>query len=67
MHGATSQALAEDIGLSRTTVLQALRKLWFQRVKPTFKLGLSAAMKKARLEFALAHRHWTLGDWKRII
>ncbi len=64
---ATAQALAVDLGVSRRTVLRALRKLRFRRVKPTFKPGLTAAMKKARLEFALAHRHWTLEDWKRVI
>ena len=31
------------------------------------KSKLPAAHKKARLDFALKHQHWTVEDWKRVI
>ncbi len=49
------------------TVWRALRKANLRRVKPTYKPGLSPAMKAARLKFALDHQHWTLEDWKNVI
>jgi hypothetical protein len=36
-------------------------------VKPTTKPGLTMAMQMIRLEWALAHQHWTLEDWKNVI
>jgi hypothetical protein len=30
-------------------------------------VGLTAAMKQARLDSTLAYRHWTLEDWKKVI
>jgi hypothetical protein len=33
----------------------------------SYKPGLTDAMRATRLEFALAHRHWTLEDWKKVI
>jgi DNA-binding transcriptional regulator GbsR (MarR family) len=64
---ATAQAFATELGVSKRTMQRALQKLRYRKVKPTFKPGLTAAMKKARLDFALDHRHWTLEDWKRVI
>jgi hypothetical protein len=39
----------------------------FKWVKTTKKPGLKAAMKEARLAFALKYEHWTLEDWKNVI
>ena len=35
--------------------------------KTTKRPGLTAAMMKARYEFALKYEHWTIEDWKRVI
>jgi hypothetical protein len=39
----------------------------FKWVKITKKPGLKAAIKEARLAFALKYEHWTLEDWKNVI
>jgi hypothetical protein len=54
---ATIEAFAHNLGVSKRMVERALRKLRYRKVKPTFKLGLTAAMKQARLDFAQAHCH----------
>ncbi len=64
---ATMEAFAHDLGVLKRTVKRAICKLPYQKVKPTFKPGLTAAMKQARLDFAREHRHWTLEDWKCVI
>ena len=38
-----------------------------RKTKPTRKPGLTAQMKKDRLEFCLRHEDWTLEDWKNVI
>lgn len=53
--------------ISSTTVWRALKKAGMRKTKPTRKPGLSDAMKKARLEWCLAHQHWTLEDFKNVI
>ncbi len=49
------------------TILRALLRLNYYRVKPTFKPGLTDRMRAARLAFALEHQNWTLDDWRRVI
>jgi hypothetical protein len=46
---------------------RVLKQQGFKWVKTTKKPGLKAAMKEARLAFALKYEHWTLEDWKNVI
>jgi transposase len=62
-----TQIAAEVGGVSDTTVWRILRASGLKKTKPTRKPGLTEAMKKARLQFALDHQNWTLEDWKRVI
>jgi transposase len=63
----SSEYLAYEQGISASSAQRILRKHGYNPVKPTRKPGLTKAMRKARLEFALAHEHWTLEDWKKVI
>ncbi len=63
----TAEALGDNFGVSKMTTLRALKKLSYHSVKPTFKPGLTQAMRDARLAFAIAHKDWTLEDWMRVI
>jgi hypothetical protein len=63
----TAKVLGADFGVSRMTILRALLRLNYHRVKPTFKPGLTDRMRAARLAFALEHRDWTLDGWRRVI
>jgi len=56
-----------DSRISPITVWRILRKAGFKKTKPTRKPGLTAKMRKERLEWCLAHKDWTLKDWKRVI
>ncbi|KAJ5646675.1 hypothetical protein N7490_003047 [Penicillium lividum] len=58
-----------EIGLeiSATTIWRTLRRAGFRKTKPTRKPGLTKKMRLARLNWALAHQHWTLEDWKNVI
>ena len=62
-----SQIAIEVGGVSDTTVWRILRTAGYRKTKPTRKPGLTEEMKKARLQFALDHKHWTLEDWKKVI
>lgn len=62
-----SEVLAYDAGISRSSALRILHKYGLHNVKPTTKPGLTPEMKKARYEWALAHKDWTLEDWKDVI
>ena len=62
-----TQIAAEVGGISDTTVWRILQASGLKKTKPTHKPGLTEAMKKAHLQFALDHQGWTLDDWKRII
>jgi transposase len=52
---------------SATTVWRVLKKAGYRKTKPTRKPGLTASMRKQRLDWCLAHEHWTLEDWKNVI
>ena len=54
-------------GISESSALRILRKHKVGKFKPTWKPGLTQAMKDARLKFAREHEHWTLEDWKNVI
>jgi transposase len=63
----TCQMIADEMGLSGMTVWRVLRRAGLKKTKPTRKPGLTKKMKEARLAWCLAHEHWTLEDWKRVI
>jgi hypothetical protein len=62
--GDLSQA---GIQISGITIWRILRRMGFKKTKPTRKPGLTKRMREERLAWALAHEHWTLEDWKRVI
>jgi hypothetical protein len=53
--------------LSPTTVCRHLKKAGMKAVVKTKRPLLSAKHRKARLDFAHAHKDWTIEDWKRVI
>ncbi|OHW89545.1 hypothetical protein CSPAE12_11872, partial [Colletotrichum incanum] len=57
----------QGIDISASTVYRILRHAGFRKTKPTRKPGLTAQMKQQRLNWCLAHRHWTLEDWKKVV
>jgi hypothetical protein len=63
----SSEGLAYDAGISRSSALRILHKHGLHSVKPTRKPGLTPEIKQARYKWALLHRDWTLEDWKDII
>ncbi|CBF83503.1 uncharacterized protein ANIA_03048 [Aspergillus nidulans FGSC A4] len=62
-----SEILAYEAGISHSSVLCILYSHGFVIAKPSWKPGLTEAACLRRLEFCLAHQHWTLEDWKRVI
>lgn len=63
----TLEFLAYEAGISRSACHRVLKEHGFNKVKPTWKPGLSDEAKQKRLEFCKAHQHWTLEDWKNVI
>ncbi|KAK2471147.1 hypothetical protein H9L39_17378 [Fusarium oxysporum f. sp. albedinis] len=53
--------------LSAMSVWRILKGNGYRKTKPTRKPGLMKKMLKERLEWCLAHRDWTLEDWKNVI
>ena len=53
--------------LSPTTVRRHLKNAGMKAVVKTKRPLLSAKHRKARLDFAYAHKDWTIEDWKRVI
>ena len=62
-------ALAEDLGnvSVRTIQHRILTDLGFRACRPAKKPLLTPAMKLKRLNFAMAHRHWTKSMWRRVM
>ena len=63
----STEYLAYEAGISRSSCHRVLKRHGFNKVKPTVKPGLSDKAKQKRLEFCLRHQHWTLEDWKNVI
>ena len=59
--------IAAQLDLSDRTIQRALKRRGYRKVKQTVKPGLTEEMKKARYDFALRHKDWTLEDWKNVI
>lgn len=62
-----AQCIAFEHDVFKFTVLQVLHAVNLHKSKLITKLNLTAFMKKAQLQFALWHQHWTLKDWKNVI
>lgn len=58
---------SQDIPISASLVKLILKSAGFRKTKPTRKPGLTKKMKEDRLAWCLAHRDWTLEDWKSVI
>jgi transposase len=63
----SSEVLGYEQDISQSSALRILKNNGLTNVKPTTKPGLTAAMRKIRFEWALAHANWTLEDWKNVI
>ena len=63
------KALKNDLGIevSVCTVKRTLYDAGLGSIKKVEKPSLSAKNIKERLEFAKAHQHWTVADWRRVI
>jgi transposase len=59
--------LGELIEVSARTAHWILRNAELVKQKPTWKPGLTPAMREAQLQFALRHQDWTFEDWKNVI
>ena len=64
--------IAGDLSLyghdvSSTTVWRVLKAAGYKKTKPTRKPELTKKMRQDRLDWCLAHQHWTLEDWKNVI
>ena len=53
--------------ISATTVYRTLKKLGFNKTKPTRKPGLTKKIRDNRLRWYLDYKDWTLNDWKNVI
>lgn len=60
-------AIAQNFHVARNTIRSYIHRLGFgNRIAPT-KPYLHAHQKAARLQFANAHKHWSIEDWKKVI
>ena len=57
----------EGLDISAITIWRILKSAGFNKTKPTRKPGLTKKIREERLKWCLAHQHWTLEDWKRVI
>jgi len=53
--------------LSPQTVCRSLKAAGMRAVAKKKKPFLTKKHRKARMDFALAHQHWTVEDWKRVV
>jgi len=53
--------------LSAQTVRRGLKEAGLKPVVKKKKPFLSKRHRKARMDFALAHQHWTVEDWKKVV
>lgn len=63
----SSEVLAYECGISRSSALRILHKYGLANAKLTRKPGLNKEQKVAHLQFYFDHQHWTLEDWKYVI
>lgn len=62
-------SLQASMGISVTpqTVRNVLRESGLKAKKKPKKPALTARHRKARLDFALRHKEWTIEDWKKVV
>ena len=53
--------------LNPQTVRRGLKEVGMKSVVKTNRPFLSKKHRKERMEFAIAHKDWTVEDWKRVI
>ena len=53
--------------MSAVTVWRVLKAAGFRKTKPTKKPRLTKKIRKDRLDWCLAHKTWTLDNWKNVI
>ena len=53
--------------ISPMSIWRILRSQGYSKVKPTRKPGLTKDMKAKRLAWCLAHKDWTLDDWRKVL
>jgi transposase len=58
----SSEYLAIQTGISRTSVIRIMKMNNMHKVKTTKKPGLTPSMREARLQFCLRYENWTLED-----
>lgn len=56
-----------DISISRSTVTRRLSDAGLNGRVAVKKPLISAKNRRLRLEFARAHQHWTIADWKKVL
>ena len=61
------RAQSEGLQLSKSSVWGILRAYRYHKTKPTRKPGLTKKMRQQRLDWCMAHKDWTLDDWKNFI
>jgi hypothetical protein len=66
-HNLVQIASQSESGLKRESVRKILKKYGYNKVKRTTKPGLNRAQRKARYQWALKFKDWTLDDWKKVI
>lgn len=54
------------IDISERTLRRRIEELGFACYRPAKKPRLTPNMVKKRLEWAKAHRHWTIEDWEKV-
>lgn len=68
----TCADIAADLSLggyniSSATVWRILHEAGFNKTKSTRTPGLTLKMRQERLAWCLAHKDWTVEDWKNVI
>ena len=69
MHQSPPNSIIKALGLpvSHTTIIIAIHGLGYRRCMARRRQLLKKINYKCRLEFARAHKDWTIEDWKRVI
>jgi len=67
--GQMTQVALDDyqVAISRSTARNILRQAGLKAMRTISKPLLNEQHKRRRLDFALAHQHWTVEDWKQVI
>jgi transposase len=63
----SSEVIAYEHGISSSSTLNILHENGFNSVKKTTKPGLNIDQRAARLQWCIAHKDWTLENWKNVI